>query len=230
MESTRGDTKSVRAVPGGAGAPKLRAPRGAAEGRLPEKETERLLLRQFSPDDLCELARIFGDARVMEYIGIHGGPITREETEVALRSIIAHWGRHGFGRWAAVHKEEGRLIGYCGLRALGEYAELVYLLDHPYWGRGLATEMARATLAFGFEQKSFDRIVGMTRPGNAASRRVLEKVGMSYRQTLQFFRHMAETGTPCANAGGCEDFDVVRYEISRAEYWRQWGRGLRREQ
>lgn len=193
------------------------------EVRLPEKETERLLLRQFSLDDLDELARIFSDPRVMKYLGATCGPVTKEETEAALHSIIAHWGRHGFGRWAAVHKREGRLVGYCGLRAFGKEAELVYLLDHPYWGQGLATEMASASLSFGFDEKSFSQIVAMTRPGNAASRRVMEKIGMKYRQTVQFFRHMAEIGIACANVGNCEDFDVVRYDISKASFARKTG-------
>src|SRR4051812_22672757 len=109
-----------------------------------ELETDRLLLRQFSIDDLNDLARFFADERVTKYMGTRGETATREESEVALRSIIAHWGRHGFGRWAAVLKGEGRLIGYGGLRSYAGDAELVYLLDYSYWGRGLATEMARA--------------------------------------------------------------------------------------
>lgn len=219
-----GSDRTAPALPGRDRQPSPCPEGEAGESLLAEVETERLLLRQVMPEDLDESARIFGDARVTKYLGLRGETQSKGETEVILRSITAHWARHGFGRWAAVHKRDGRLIGYCGLRAFGENAELVYLLDHPYWGRGLATEMARACLTFGFEERAFDFIVSMARPGNAASRRVMEKVGMEYRQTVQFFKYMAALGIQCGNLGGCEDFDVVQYMISRAVYRRVDGR------
>lgn len=185
---------------------------------LIEIETERLLLRQFEWDDLDDLVRICGDARVMKYIGLRGEPMAREETRQALSSIFAHWQRHGFGRWAAVHKNECRLIGYSGLRSFGKDAELVYLLDFPYWGHGLATEMARACLGFAFERRAFDYVVAMTKPDNLASRRVLEKVGLQYRQTIKFFRHMAEMGLLYPKGDELADMDVAYYSISSSEY------------
>jgi ribosomal-protein-alanine N-acetyltransferase len=100
---------------------------------MPEIETGRLRLRMFTLEDLDELARIFGNPDVMQYIGASGGPITRAETEHALLSIIKHWHRHGIGRWAAEYKQEKKLIGYGGLRRFeheGEgkgRPELVYL-------------------------------------------------------------------------------------------------------
>ena len=91
---------------------------------MPELETDRLLLRQFALGDLDALAQIFADPEVVKHLG-SGEPASREETETALRSIIAHWGRHGFGRWAAVYRPTRELIGYGGLRSFQGEPELV---------------------------------------------------------------------------------------------------------
>lgn len=164
-------------------------------------ETNRLLLRNFTLDDLDSLARIFAKPNVMKYLGLEGKPMTREETEVALVSIIKHWERHNFGRWAVVYKESGNLIGYSGLRSYEGTGELVYLIDETYWSKGLATELAAACLAFGFKERDFENIVAFARPGNTASRKVMEKVGMKFvRETTVF------------------GVFVVQYEISRDYY------------
>ncbi len=143
-------------------------------------ETERLALRMFTSGDVDALDRIFSKPTVMKYLGYAGEPMTRGETEAALHSMIEHWGRHGYGRWAVTLKDSGRLIGCSGLRSFNGTAELVYLLDEPYWGHGLATETARACLDFGFFARDFPRIIAFARPANIASRRVMVKVGMSY--------------------------------------------------
>lgn len=163
-------------------------------------ETKRLRLRMFTMNDVDALAPIFGDAEVVKHLGT-GEPVAREETRLALETILRHWEQHGFGRWAAVYKPTRRLIGYGGLRSFDGQPELVYLLAKPYWGRGLATEMAQACLRFGFERRKFKRIIALTKVANAASRRVLEKIGMRFEETV--------------NISG---MDVVRYSISRAAY------------
>ena len=150
-------------------------------------ETNRLLLRMFTLDDLGDLANIFGNPNVMKYLGLDGKPISMEETETALISIIKHWEQNGFGRWAVVHKESGALIGCSGLRSYEGSAELIYLIDEPYWGKGLATEIAFACLAYGFNKMKFDTIIAFSRPGNVASRRVMEKIGMKYVQDIAVF-------------------------------------------
>jgi ribosomal-protein-alanine N-acetyltransferase len=147
---------------------------------MDEIQTTRTRLRQFTLDDLDDLARIFANPSVMLYLGLEGKPLTREETETCLLSMIRHWERHGFGRWAVECCESGKLIGCAGLRSHENTAELVYLLDEPFWGCGLATEIAANCLRYGFERHNFERIVAFTRPANAASRRVLEKIGMAF--------------------------------------------------
>ena len=166
-----------------------------------ELTTDRARLRQFTPADLCDLARIVADAEVMKYLGRVPGPMDSAETETFLHSMIAHWARHGFGRWAVEARDEARLIGCAGLRSHEGTAELVYLLDRPFWGAGLATEIAEACLRYGFDGHNFERILAFARPANAASRRVLERVGM---------RDEGE-----ANAYGV---NVVQYVITRGEF------------
>ena len=162
--------------------------------------TERIQLRMFRPDDLDELSHIFEDPDVVRHIGT-GQPAKRAETEFALQSIIRHWERHGFGRWAAVYKPTRKLIGYCGLRSFNGVPELVYLLSKEYWGKGLATEMARAALSYGFEEKRFERIIAMTKIENLASQRVMEKLGMNYEKKATI-----------------SEIEVVCYSLSRNKY------------
>jgi ribosomal-protein-alanine N-acetyltransferase len=171
---------------------------------ITEIETERLRLRQFTVDDLDELARIFADPQVMKYLGTECQPMTREETETALLSMIRHWERNNFGRWAVISKDDDKLIGCAGLRSYEGTAELVYLLDEPFWGKGLGSEIARACLKYGFEQHDFPRIIAMTRRANSASRNVMEKNGMTYEKE----------DTPFG-------VFVVVYEISREQYFSQ---------
>lgn len=166
-----------------------------------EVETARLRLRMFTPDDLKPLSLIFADPHVTEYLGKDGQPISTEETAAALTSIIQHWQKHGFGRWAVEDKAGGRLLGYAGIRSLEGQPELVYLLAKEYWGFGLATEVAVACLRYGFTEKRFDSILALTRPLNVRSRRVMEKIGMRFEKDANYF-----------------DIDVVQYVIERREY------------
>lgn len=152
-----------------------------------EIETARLHLKQFSPDDLDNLYRLYSDRAVMKYVG--KGVRTREETEMALHFLLAHWEKHGFGLWAAIHKMDERIIGRCGLVFLDNTpeVELGYLLEKAYWGRGLATEASLAILKYGFDTVKLDRIVAIAHPENIASRRVMEKVGMKYEKNARYY-------------------------------------------
>ena len=153
-----------------------------------EIETRRLILRIFRPDDLDQLALILGDPEVMKYLGIVAGkPMSREETADVLQSFIKSWEKYGLGRLAIVEKESGQLIGCCGLRLLEGTPEIVYVLGKAYWGKGYATEAARACLRHGFESLNLKRIVAVTRHGNLASQRVLERVGMRYEKEVTHY-------------------------------------------
>jgi ribosomal-protein-alanine N-acetyltransferase len=167
---------------------------------IKELETPRLRLRKFTPDDVEQLCSIFGNAAVTRYIG-DGLPATVEQTRFALHSMLRHYDRHGFGRLAVVEKATGKLIGYGGLRSLEGVPELVYLLDEPYWNRGLASEIGRECLRHGFEDHGFERIVAMTKPGNVASRQVLQKLNMQFEGFKSYY-----------------DCEVVFYGLQRAAF------------
>ena len=167
---------------------------------MPSIETARLRLQMFRPEDLDGLAALVADPDVMKYVG-SGLPATRAESELALESIIRHWDNHGFGRWALIDKETGKFAGYGGLRSLMGTPEVVYHFGTAYWGRGLATELVRAALRFGFEEHHFDSIVAIAKPGNAASFHVMEKAGLKYEMHTAYY-----------------DMDVVQYRIARAEF------------
>jgi RimJ/RimL family protein N-acetyltransferase len=154
-------------------------------------ETARLILRGFALDDIDAHGRIFSDPLVTRFLP--RGPYPADKAhDIASRTIsyfIEHWVQHGFGVWAVIDKASGALIGQCGLNKLEEApdVEVLYLLDRPFWGRGLATEGARASVEAGFTSVGLRRIVGLTKPENDASQRVLEKVGLRYEKDAVFF-------------------------------------------
>jgi RimJ/RimL family protein N-acetyltransferase len=163
-------------------------------------ETDRLCLRMLRNSDLDDLAALFADPDVMRFVGT-GQPADRTEALKALNSIIAHWDLHGFGRWAIEDKATKEFVGYGGLRSLFGTPEVVYHFAKRHWGKGLATEMARASLNFGFSVKGFDRIVAIAQPGNAASIHVMEKLGMKLEMETSYY-----------------GIDVVQYAITSEEF------------
>jgi RimJ/RimL family protein N-acetyltransferase len=167
---------------------------------MPQIETERLILRMLRPEDLDELSALMSDPDVVRYVG-NGKPVSREESDRALQSILKHWQTHGFGRWAVIDKHSLEFVGFGGLRSLFGTPEVVYHLAKAHWGRGLATELGRAALRFGFEERGFERIVAITKPPNKASIHVLEKLGMQFEMITSYY-----------------DIEVVQYQITRDQF------------
>ena len=143
---------------------------------------------------LAHRALTVADAEVFFALNSHPG-VMRFTGEVPLRSLDEARGaieRYpdfdavGYGRWGCVLKETGLIIGFCGLKYLPELDEvdLGYRFFPEYWGRGLATEACIASLEFGFRTLGLDRIIALVLPENAASIRVLEKVGMHATETV----------------------------------------------
>lgn len=163
-------------------------------------ETARLRLRMFQPSDVDDLAALFADPDVMRYVE-DGKPKDRTVAENAINGIIAHWRRHGFGRWAVEDKATKEFLGFGGLRSLFGTPEVVYHFAKAQWGKGLATELARASLRFGFEEHQFDRIVAIAKPENAASIHVMEKLGMHFEMRTSYY-----------------NIEVVQYAISADEW------------
>lgn len=152
-------------------------------------ETERLHLRRFEDTDRdAYYQAIYANPEVMQTLPA-GKPIAREDFEVRVTGVMVdHWREHGFGPWVVVHKTDQALIGHCGLKYWPDSTdvEVFYALAKPYWGQGLATEGALASLRYGFDVRDLDHIIAAAFVDNVASRRVLEKIGMIYTGEMVF--------------------------------------------
>ena len=154
-----------------------------------ELNTERLRLRRWCAADQEPFAALNSDPRVMEHFP---AVLTRSESDTLIERIESHFDRHGFGLWAVELRDVAPLVGFVGLfvpRFETEFTpcvEIGWRLDAQYWGQGIVTEGARATLKFGFETLGLEEIVSFTVPGNLRSRRVMERIGMNPRRRCRF--------------------------------------------
>jgi len=141
--------------------------------------TRRLLFRELHPDDAEDWVRLNSDPAVLRYTG----DVPFRSVDEARRFLAGYdqYRRFGMGRWSLFLQEGGSFVGWCGLKRSperGGEVDLGFRLHRAWWGRGLATEAARASLAHGFERLALDRIVGRAMEENLASHRILEKIGM----------------------------------------------------
>ncbi|WP_245457485.1 GNAT family N-acetyltransferase [Rhizobium leguminosarum] len=111
-------------------------------------------------------------------------PDTPEESAARLARDMAHWKDHGFGRWTAL--ADGNLVGFGGVTVSKEFdgLNLSYHLHPDYWGHGFATELVTEAVRFAFEDVGTRRVIGLIRPANPASRRVLERCGFSFEREV----------------------------------------------
>lgn len=143
-------------------------------------ETERTYLREWTVADLDAAIALYSDREVMRFMHTRRG-LTAEECGERMAAHIHHQTRHGFCQWAAVLRETDEVIGHCGLRHLCDtgHIDIGWLLARRHWGQGLATEMARAALEHGHTRLTLPRIIAVALPENAASIRVMERIGMT---------------------------------------------------
>lgn len=145
--------------------------------------TPRLILRKLSDDDLDGFVALHAEPRVMEKLG---STLSHTESRVALTRITRTVESGGLGPWAAELVHGAKFIGLVGLSrptfeaAFTPCVEVVWRLLPEYWGNGLATEAARASLDFGFRVLGLPEILAWTTPDNVASRRVMAKLGMTH--------------------------------------------------
>jgi RimJ/RimL family protein N-acetyltransferase len=132
--------------------------------------------------DLDDLLKIFGDLKVMASFG--GATFNREQMEGWVQRNIEHQNLHGYGLFSVILKSEGLLIGDCGLGHIevdGDLAtELGYDFRSDYWNQGFATEAATAVREYAFDVLQLPGLISLIRVGNAASKRVSEKIGMRF--------------------------------------------------
>jgi ribosomal-protein-alanine N-acetyltransferase len=156
-------------------------------------ETPRLALRGWTLDDAEANLAIFGDPRVWTHLSAARGRVTGiDESRARIARLIATLAEHGVAHWALVEKETSDVVGSCGFRppaAPGEL-EIGFTIAPWRWGRGYASEIARACAAFGLTR--VPRVVALTSPANVGARRVLAHAGMRYE------RDVVEDGAPWA--------------------------------
>jgi RimJ/RimL family protein N-acetyltransferase len=155
-------------------------------------------LRPLSPDDLDALAPYQADPEVMRYMG--GKTFTREETAARIARFRHVFELDGIGQFAVERKDDGVVLGRCGIlnwetdpwrpvaRAETDQpteAEIGYLMGRPHWGRGYATEAARAVRDHAQNELGEERLIALIVDGNVASQRVAEKLGMAYERDVQ---------------------------------------------
>lgn len=144
-------------------------------------ETERLLLRTWKDKDISPYYDINQDPNVIEFLL---GPLTREQVSNFIQAANHHQDKHGYALWAVELKEAGELIGFIGLNYTDWEAhftpavEIGWRLGSAYWGKGYATEGAKAVLSYGFKVCDLQEIVSFTVPDNSRSIRVMEKIGL----------------------------------------------------
>jgi ribosomal-protein-alanine N-acetyltransferase len=146
-------------------------------------DTPRLRLRRWLPTDRAPFASLNADPRVMEYLP---SLLSRADSDALVDRIEAHFDEHGFGPWAVEVLGEARFAGFVGLfvpRFEAHFTpcvEIAWRLAREHWGKGFATEAARAAVHHGLVTLGLPEIVSFTVPGNARSRRVMERLGMRH--------------------------------------------------
>jgi [ribosomal protein S5]-alanine N-acetyltransferase len=144
-------------------------------------QAERLLFREMTEADAEYLVRLGQNPNVTKYLP-DTPPIGVEEAVRILRTVIMPQYAKRIGRWAVILRDTGEFLGWCGLKYYADANEydLGYRYFEEHWGQGYATEAAQAVLQYGIAHLRNARIVGKAMVGNAASRRVLEKIGLAF--------------------------------------------------
>jgi RimJ/RimL family protein N-acetyltransferase len=173
--------------------------------------TERLVLRRWRAEDVEPYAAMCADPEVMRWIG-DGSTLGLDECRRAVERFELLWAQNGFGLFALEEKASAQLIGFVGLAIPTFLPEILpaieigWRLARHAWGKGFATEAARAALAFGFGRPELDRIVSIHQRGNIASGRIMQKLGMRLER---------DTVHPTWKR------PIVVYDINRAQWKRQ---------
>jgi RimJ/RimL family protein N-acetyltransferase len=184
-------------------------------------ETDRLMLRRFTPADADYLVELDSDPDVMHFIT--GGRLTpRDEIETdVLPTFLSYYERFaGYGFWAAIEKSTGDFLGWFHFRppegaAPGD-VELGYRLRRAAWGQGYGTEGSRALIRKGFTELGVQRVLAETMAVHTASRRVMEKAGLSLTRSFR---------QPWPYVIKGDEYGDVEYSLTRAEWERREAAG-----
>jgi RimJ/RimL family protein N-acetyltransferase len=163
-----------------------------------ELGTERLLLRRWRESDLEPWGALNADPEVREYLG---DVLTREQSDAAVAAFQSEFDQRGYGWWAVEVQATGEFVGFAGLddvepRMPVTGVEIGWRLARSSWGRGYATEAARAVLTFGFETLGLPEIFAITAAGNVRSQAVMQRLGMTHNPADDFEDSNADPNGP----------------------------------
>jgi RimJ/RimL family protein N-acetyltransferase len=153
---------------------------------IPTLETARLKLRAFTIDDWEPYAAMYADVSFVRYLG--GTPLSKDETWENIAIILGHWTLLGYGIWALESKATGELVGRAGLLNLPGWpdVEVCWALSPRFWGQGYATEAAKASTSWAFEEAGLGRLISLIDPDNRASEAVALRLGENLRERMTF--------------------------------------------
>jgi len=148
-------------------------------------ETERLILRRITHDDLDDLLQTWGDAETMR---LFPKSLNRQEMGEWIDRNLKRYEDFGHGLWAAILKDGQQFVGDCGLVVQevdgAQELEVGYHFNKNFWGQGLAAEAARGCMNYAFNRMNARRIISMIRPENLSSRRVAERNGLKIEKEI----------------------------------------------
>lgn len=153
---------------------------------VPQINTPRLILRGWCAADFVAYAEMCSDSQVMRYIGM-GKPLSSEDAWRNMAMIIGHWQLRGYGMWAVEERQSGEMIGRIGCWQPEGWPgfEIGWSLRRAFWGRGLATEGAKAAINYAFADLNQSEVIHLIFPENTASIRVAEKLGAKLQGTTK---------------------------------------------
>jgi ribosomal-protein-alanine N-acetyltransferase len=149
-----------------------------------EMETDRLLLRELTRDDITDLTDFFEDIEATKYLQ---GTKNPEGIRDWLSLVFQSYEKNGFGPWAIILKNRNQFLGYCGLYLQSDVdghdeVEILYGLIHRYWGKGYAEEAAKRVHSFGKTEFGIHRFISLIAPENTRSAKVALKTGMTFEK------------------------------------------------
>lgn len=158
-------------------------------------DTERLLIRQLTPDDAAFILRLLNEPSFLQNIGDRGVRTLQDARNYILTGPMASYAQHGFGLFRVELKDTGAPIGLCGLlkRDYLQDVDIGFAFLPQFWSKGYAYESAAAMMTFGRETLGLTRIVAITAPDNQGSMRVLRKIGLEFERMIRRPNETEET-------------------------------------
>ncbi len=153
---------------------------------LMQIETERLILRRFTPDDAGEYFPLAADPDINRYTGQTLAHTVEQVRQLLIDHPIRDYDVVGYGRMACIEKSSGRLIGFSGMKYLADLQEtdIGYRFVRDAWGKGYATESAAVLMRQCIDEFNLRRVIGLAYRQNTGSTKVLKKLGLAYEREI----------------------------------------------